>query len=77
MHLWKIVNTIHKNHLEKQTVISAPLNSAPSMVKPIVKLLAKQKRVCLAKSFRKYVKWGKKKGIQVSTVFTIELKAGR
>ena len=29
MHLWKMVSTFHKDHLEKPTVTSAPLDSIP------------------------------------------------
>ena len=36
MHLQKIVSTFHKDHLEKPTATSAPLNSAPLMAKPTV-----------------------------------------
>ena len=35
MHLRKMVSTFHKDHPEKPTATSAPLDSAPPMVKPI------------------------------------------
>ena len=37
MHLQKIVNTFHKDHLEKRRAKSVPLDSTPSMVRLIVK----------------------------------------
>ena len=36
MHLRKMVSTFHKDHSEKPTVISAPLDFAPPMTKPTV-----------------------------------------
>ena len=45
IHLWKIISTFHKNHPEKPTATSLPLNSAPPMAKPSiqpVKLFAKR-----------------------------------
>ena len=44
IHLQKMVSTFHKDHPEKPTAISAPLDSAPSMAKPTVQLPAKRKR---------------------------------
>ena len=48
IHLWKIISTFNKNHPEKLTATSPPLDSAPPMakpsVKPPVKPSAKQKR---------------------------------
>ena len=41
--LQKMVNTFHKDQLEKLTAISASLDSAPPMAKPIVKLPTKWK----------------------------------
>lgn len=43
MHLKKIVSTFYKDHPEKSTSTSIPLNSALPMAKLIVKLFAKQK----------------------------------
>ena len=44
MHLRKMVNSFHKDHPEKPTAISAPLDSAPPMAKSTVQLSAKQKQ---------------------------------
>ena len=44
MHLRKMVSTFHKNHPEKPTATSTPLDSAPPMAKPTVQLPTKQKR---------------------------------
>ena len=48
MHLWKMISTFHKNHLEKPMATSPLLDSTPPMtklsVKPPVKPSAKQKR---------------------------------
>ena len=44
IHLWKMISTFHKDHPEKPTAISPPLNS----VLPMAKLLVKP-----AKSFTK------------------------
>ena len=44
MHLRKMVSTFHKDHPEKPTATSAPLDSAPPMAKPTIQLPAKQKR---------------------------------
>ena len=44
MHLRKMIFAFHKNHPEKPTATSPPLNSAPPMAKPLVKPFAKRKR---------------------------------
>ena len=44
MHLRKMVNTFHKDHPEKPTATSVPLDSAPPMAKPTIQLPTKQKR---------------------------------
>ena len=44
MHLRKMVSTFHKDHPEKPTATSAPLDSTPPMAKPTTQLPAKQKR---------------------------------
>ena len=44
MHLRKMVSTFHKDHPEKPTTTSAPLDSAPPMAKPTTQLPAKRKR---------------------------------
>ena len=36
-HLRRLVSTFHKEHLEKPTATSTPVNSAPTMAKPAVK----------------------------------------
>ena len=47
IHLRKMISIFHKDHLKKPTAIFLPLNSAPPMAKPSVKLpvklFAKQK----------------------------------
>lgn len=45
-----MVNTFCKDYPEKPVAISAPLDFAPAMVKPIVNLFIKQKRGCPAKN---------------------------
>ena len=72
MHLQKMISTFHKNHPEKPTVTSSPLNSTPPMgkpsVKPSVKPSAKQKQGCLMNS----TKWAKEWDIgQWSSFFLI------
>ena len=44
MYLRKMVSTFHKDYPEKPTAISAPLDSALPMAKPIIQLPAKQKQ---------------------------------
>ena len=44
MHLRKMVSTFHKDHPEKSTTTSAPLDSAPPIAKLMTQLLTKQKR---------------------------------
>ena len=48
MHLWKMISAFHKDHPEKPTATSPPLDAAPPMakpsVKPPVKPSAKRKR---------------------------------
>ena len=41
MHLWKMVNTFHKDHPEKSTATSALLDSVPPMTKPTIQLPTK------------------------------------
>ena len=41
MHLQKMVSTFHKDHPEKPTATSVPLDSAPPMAKPTTQLPAK------------------------------------
>ena len=36
-HLWRLVNTFHKEHPEKPTATSPSVDSAPPMAKPTVK----------------------------------------
>ena len=56
-HLKKLISLFHKDHPEKSTAISPPVNSIPPMVKPIVKPTAKsttkRKRGRLANSANK------------------------
>lgn len=44
IYLVEIVNTVHKDHPEKLTATSAPLDSALSMAKPIIQLSTRQKQ---------------------------------
>ena len=47
MKLWKMISTFHKDHPEKSTASSPPLDSTPPMAKPLVKPVkpfAKQKQ---------------------------------
>ena len=43
MYLWKIVSIFYKTHLEKLIIISAPLDFALPIAKPIVKFFLKWK----------------------------------
>ena len=60
-----MVNTFHKDHPEKPTVISVSLNSAPPIARPIVKPTnpLKQKRGRLTGRAKKRAKWGDKKEV--------------
>ena len=40
-HLKKLISSFHKDHLEKPTATSLPIDSAPPMARPIVKPTAK------------------------------------
>ncbi len=45
IYLWKLINTFHKEHPEKPTATSPPLDSAPPMARPtVLKQESKQKR---------------------------------
>ncbi len=44
IHLWKLINTFHKEHPEKPTATSPPLDSAPPMARPTI--LKEPKRKC-------------------------------
>ena len=60
MHLWKIISTFYKHHLEKPTATSSPLDFAPPMAKPSVKpakLSAKQKQGRPTGSTRRAKEW--------------------
>ena len=73
IHLWKMVNTFYKDYSEKLTAISAPLNSAPPMAKPIIQLSTKRKWGWPTRRAKKCVKWGdKEEAIQVSAVLAPE-----
>ena len=56
IYLQKMVSIFHKNYPEKPTATLVPLDFAPPMAKPIVKLPAKQKQRRLAKNITKRVK---------------------
>lgn len=43
MHLWKMINTFQNNHPEKLIAMFLPLDFVPSMAKPTVKPITKQK----------------------------------
>ena len=60
IHLWKMVNIFHKEHLEKPTATSASQDSALPIEKPIIKFFVKWKRRCPAKGAIKRVKWDEK-----------------
>ena len=59
-HLRRIVNTFHKEHLEKPTTTSTPVDSAPPMAKRAVKPGSANKRkrgrTAKATSFKKHAK---------------------
>ena len=59
-HLKKLIRSFYKNHLEKPTATSPPINSAPPMARPTVKPKAKsttkQKRGQQANSAKKQAK---------------------
>ena len=44
LHLRKIVSTLHKDHLEKSTITSTPLDSTLPMAKPTIQLSIKRKQ---------------------------------
>ena len=78
MHLRKLVNTFHKDHLKKPTTTSTVLDLAPPMARPIVKptKLLKQKRGRPAKRCAmKRIKWSNKESIQVSLFFLSQMPA--
>ena len=56
MHLRKMVSTFHKDHLEKPTATSVPLDFAAPMAKPTIQLLAKQKQERLTGRAKKRIK---------------------
>ena len=58
--LRKIVSTFHKDHPEKPIATSAPLDSAPPMAKPTIKLPAKRKQGQPTGRAKKRIKWGDK-----------------
>ena len=60
MHLRKMINTFHKDHPEKLTTTSAPLDSAPPMAKSTNQLPAKRKRGRPTRHAKKRAKWGNK-----------------
>ena len=53
IHLQKLINTFHKEHLEKPTATSLLLDSILPMVRPIVPKKLKQKRDCPSKKANK------------------------
>ncbi len=53
IHLRKLISTFHKEHLEKPTTISLPLDFALLIAKPMVPKEPKQKRSCLSKGANK------------------------
>ena len=60
MHLRKRVSTFYKDHPEKSTLTSAPLDSAPPMAKPMTQLPTKRKRGQPSGCAKKRAKWGYK-----------------
>ncbi len=43
IYLWKLISTFHKEHPEKPTAISPPLDSAPPMARPTIPKEPKRK----------------------------------
>ena len=69
MQLRKMVSTFHKDYPEKLTAKSTPVDSASSMAKPIIQLLAKQKQGQPMRRIKKRTKWDeKKKAIRKNTI---------
>ena len=60
MHLWKIISTFYKDYPEKPTATLPPLDTAPPMTRPTVKLPAKQKWGQPKGRITKCAKWGNK-----------------
>ena len=60
MHLRKMISTFHKDYPEKLTATLPPLNIAPLMARPIVKLPAKQKWGRPKRCVTKRAKWDDK-----------------
>ncbi len=53
IHLWKLINTFHKEHPEKPTATFLPLDSAPPMARPIIPKEPKRKQSCPSKGANK------------------------
>ncbi len=53
IHLRKLISTFHKEHPEKPTVTSPPLDSAPPMTRPTIPKEPTQKRGRLSKGANK------------------------
>ena len=60
MQLRKMINTFHKDHPEKPTTISPPLDTAPLIARSTVSLPAKQKQRQLTRCAKKHTKWTNK-----------------
>ena len=58
-----MVSTFHKDHLEKPTAISAPLDSVFLMAKPTIQLPAKWNRGRPTRCAKKRAKWGDQKEV--------------
>ena len=76
IHLRKMVNTFHKDHPEKLTIPSAPLDSTSPMAKLIIQLPTKRKWGRLKRCTTKRAKWGDKEESE-SVWFLVESEAGR
>lgn len=63
MLLWKIISTLHKDHLEKLTVMSLLLDTALPIARPIIKLTVKLKRKYNKNKSGKFAKRAKKAGL--------------
>ena len=85
MHLRKMVSTFHKDHPEKPTATSAPLNSVSPMAKPTIQLSTKQKQEqpiecakecdALEDALSEAIKKRQQKRVRVSMI--LEPKAGK
>ena len=74
MHLWKMIFTFYKNHLEKATWTSFPLNTAPPIAKLSVKPSIKQKQGCPIGLTKQVTKWDIRQWSQWGFFFPILIR---